>query len=381
MKTRIIGLDLDQPFSQLTVYSEASREPETVSTTGEGQEFLIPTPKELFALVRRESKEATGHLVNYLRRCFGLLKSETDPAGITLCVTMREMKPAWIRTIQEAAGRLGIGRLSLQTHRESFFAYMVNQKKVLWQHKVVLFEYEEQEIRAYVFSADYQTRPALVTVTEADKTRMSHKNGKNHRGEEGRKDQLFFELIQRVFQKDSVSCVYLIGEGFEGGWMNESLNFLCRKRHVFQGSNLYTKGACYTAMARAGISSALNAFLYRSEDLVETNLSMQMSVKGRQKNQLLVSAGRNWYETEGSCELLLDDEEELVIYSKSMMDGTVSSYSIALPDLPKRPPRTTRLELKFCYTAANRCRVTIRDLGFGVFFPSSGLRWESELEV
>lgn len=115
--------------------------------------------------------------------------------------------------------------------------------------------------------------------------------------------------------------------------------------------------------------------------MVECNLSMQMEVRGKTSNYMMIGAGINWFEAEHTCEFILDETDEVVLYSKSMLGGPASSYTIELKNLPSRPGRTTRLQLKAAFTAANRCRITIRDLGFGEFFKPSGLVWESTLDL
>ena len=57
-----------------------------------------------------------------------------------------------------------------------------------------------------------------------------------------------------MFGKDTYSCAYLTGEAFSKEWAKESLAFLCRRRKVFLGQNLYTKGACHASMEYAHMS-------------------------------------------------------------------------------------------------------------------------------
>ena len=57
-------------------------------------------------------------------------------------------------------------------------------------------------------------------------------------------------MLQKAFENRIITTVYLVGEGFEGGWMKNSLTFMCRGRRAFMGNNLYSKGACYAGMLR-----------------------------------------------------------------------------------------------------------------------------------
>lgn len=383
MSRTIIGLDLDREFSQISFYSERNMEPETVSITENRDTYLIPTPEDLFSLTEDAMELGVMSLANFLKTCLSYVRSVKEMEQVYMMVTMKEMRAPWIEAVKNACEMLGMERehVWLQTHRESFFCYTMNQKRDLWAQKVALFEYEESAIASYMLSVDYSTKPALVTVTPGEVLRLGNQNGLSIDDWNEKRDGMFLEQIRETFAGANVSGIFLIGDSFDKTWAVSSLSFLCRKRHVFQGRNLYTKGACYGACHKLGIGNKLDGFLYCSEDMVESNLSMQMEVRGKNSMYQLVGAGVNWFDASHTCEFILDDTEEVVLYSRSMMGGPVSSYTIELKNLPKRPGRTTRLQLKAVFTAANRCRVTIRDLGFGEFYPSSGLVWESTLDL
>lgn len=383
MKRTIIGLDLDREFSQISYYSERNMQPETASVVENQDKFLIPTPPDLFAMTEDAMELGVMSLANFLKTCISYVRPVSDMRQIYMMVTMKEIRGNWMEAVKSACEMLGMDRqhVWLQTHRESFFYYTLNQKKELWTHKVALFEYEDSEISSYVLELDYGTKPALVTVTPGKVLNLGSQGRRT--GEEWNhlRDQWFLQLIEDTFAGGVFSSIFLIGDSFDKTWAVSSLSYLCRKRHVFQGRNLYTKGACYGAYQRLEQGKKLENYLYKSEDMVETNISMKMEMRGKTANYLMVSAGVNWFEAQHTCEFILDDTDEVVIYGKSMLDGAVSSYSIPLKGLPVREGRTTRLQLKLVFTAANRCRVTIRDLGFGDFFKPSGLVWESTLEL
>lgn len=383
MSRTIIGLDLDREFSQISYYSERNMEPETVSIMENQDKYLISTPQDLFSVIEEAMELGVMSLANFLKNCISFVRMATDMQQVYMMVTMKEIRTPWIEAVRNACEMLGMNRENvwLQTHRESLFCYTLNQRKDLWSHKVALFEYEESKISSYMLETDYGTRPALVTVTPGEV--LSLENRKRLGGEEWnrKRDELFLELIRHTFAESNVSSTFLVGDSFDKTWAVNSLSFLCRKRHVFQGRNLYTKGACYGACQRLGILKTLDGFLYKSEDMVEYNISMEMEIRGKLTNYLLIGAGVNWFDAEHTCEFMLDETEEIVIYAKSMLGGPVSSYTIELKNLPKRPARTTRLQMKATFTAADRCRITLRDLGFGEFFPPSGLSWESTLKL
>lgn len=99
---------------------------------------------------------------------------------------------------------------------------------------------------------DGRTKPAFVTVKEFSHIYVDEKarNGRSEEQWKEEKDRLFYNQAEEMFRGRVFSSVYLIGEGFDREWAKDSLAFLCMKRHVFMGQNLYTKGACYSAMQR-----------------------------------------------------------------------------------------------------------------------------------
>lgn len=383
MKRTIIGLDLDREFSQISYYSERNMEPETVSIAQNQNKYLIPTPQGLFSLTEEAMELGVMTLANFLKSCVSFVRTATDMQQVYMMITMKEIRQPWIEALKNACEMMGMNRENvwLQTHRESLFYYTLNQKRDLWAHKVALFEYEDSRITSYVLDVDYATKPALVTVTPGDEMNLGSRGRRTEDEWNVYRDAKFLEMIQNTFEGESFSATFLIGDSFDKTWAVDSLSYLCRRRHVFQGRNLYTKGACYAACKRLGVGNVLTNYLYKSEDMVENNISMQMTMRGKTSNYLMVSAGVNWFDAEHTCEFILDDTNEVVIYAKSMLGGPAASYTIPLKDLPSRPPRTTRLQLKAVFTSAQRCKVTIRDLGFGDFFPASGLVWESILEL
>ena len=380
MKRTIIGLDLEKDFSQISCYSDRTGEPETVSIVENQDKYLIPTPE---GLLEERGKEKVSDLTAFIQTCLSYLKPVPRMTDIFLMITMREIRQPWIDWLRDACQVLGMDRdnVFLQSYQESFFYYVLNQKKELWTHDAALFEYTSSGISSWLMKTDSRTKPALVTVIPGEKLYLGSPAGRSEEEWNTVRDQKFLDLIRSTFREEVVSSTFLIGESFDKTWAVESLQYLCRKRHVFQGKNLYTKGACYAMCRKLHIGKNLDAWLYQSKDMIEYNISMQMTIRGQKTDYMLISAGVNWYEAVSRCEILLEEGKEVVLYARSMRGGDTSSFTIALEGLPERPARTTRLRVCLAFQSAGVCKVTIKDMGFGEFFPSSGLVWESMLNM
>lgn len=380
-----VGVDLGYQYSQITYCSKTDMEPLSVVQTGADgtRNYLIPTPEGLFSCVEQEKEQAVTMLSDYFSQCFALLKGAGSPEGMTIMVTMHEMKAVWADAIREALLLLGVPKenIFLQGHLESFFYYVMNQKKELSVYHVALLEYGRDNITAWDLWMERRTKPVLVKTRKCFRLFLDGKARKGRGDAEWNKlrDDLLHKNLEKMFENTPFSSAYLTGEGFGEGWMEKSLKFLCRKRHVFQGPNLYTRGACYAAMEENGAQKTKGT-LYAGEDMVEHNLGMWMNVRGQYSYYPLVNAGINWYMANHTCEFLLDGEKKLVLQSRSIR-GEELEHTLPLEGLPKRPPLADRIRLTVRFKGRNKCVITAEDLGLGEFYPSSGKIWEATLRL
>lgn len=318
-------------------------------------------PGELLAMFLKASLQAAG-----------VPEPGLQIAGIT--VTVAKLTRAFVKNLRYAYELLGVprGRAYLQEYAESFYYHTLYQKPEFWNRKVAMFRFEANDVTFYSLEVNRKTKPALVSVKKG-KTQTLHEAA-------FQRDKDFSRLISESFENDIYSSVYLVGEGFERSWAEGSVRLLCRnQRHVFGGTNLFARGACYTAREKAE-ERKLKGYLFMGNALVHHNVGMEMIIAGSPAYYQMIQAGVNWYEAEKECELILDDTDELVFVVSDMESGKKSRYTMELPGLPKRPARTTRLRLKLEYETPRRCEITVEDLGFGEMFPKSGKIWHETME-
>lgn len=322
-------------------------------------------------------------LAAYFEVCLAQLKLLTHNTKVHVMVTVRTLTEGWSALIAEALGRCGVERrqIYLQDYLSSFYYYTVNQKKELWYQDVALLEYEDEAIVGYVLHIDRSTRPALARVDRVAAQPMSDavRAGRSDADWKREKDRLFFELLKKVFERRTISVSYLMGDYFNKSWAERSIQYLCYKRHAFQGQNLYSRGACYAAMERAGLIAG-REIIFSGCDMIERNIGMEMRIRGKETYYPLVSAGVNWYEVHHVCEFILNHEREIRIISQPMTPGGESIvHSMRLTGLPPRPPRATRIRLTVWFTSPAQCHMEAEDLGFGGFYRPSGLSWSREI--
>lgn len=95
----------------------------------------------------------------------------------------------------------------------------------------------------------------------------------------------------------------------------------------------------------------------------------------------LISAGDNWYEASGACEVILDGPGEIDFWLQMPNSREARIESLELTNLPARPPKATRLRIQAKPVSDRSVKLTIRDLGLGEFFKASDMVWEYIMKV
>ncbi|MCD7746100.1 MAG: DUF5716 family protein [Lachnospiraceae bacterium] len=429
----ILGIDLNSDYTQVTYWHPSVREPMTLeandvgtlsagsapaskSNAGQNEEAsmqIAPGIRKdangswslwdgmsgsdtgirfahVFEKIRRQEPLEGGGMVfepdeilaAYLELCISGLKLLTENTTLQVMVTVRYLTEALNEVIVQALQRMGVnrGQIYVQDYLSSFYSYAVSQKKELWAQDVALLTWEEEAVVGYVLHIDYSTKPAIARVEEAARQPMGDAVRQDRQEEDWRKekDRLFFELLKKVFERRQVSASYLMGDYFNKSWAVRSIQFLCTGRRAYQGMNLYSKGACYAALERAGLVPS-SGIIYGGRDMVDRNIGMEMTIRGKESFYPLADAGVNWYEVHHVCEFILHGEREIRVISRPMTPGDATVHIMRLPGLPKRPDRATRLRLTLYFSAPSCCHIDVEDLGFGGLYKASGLSWSRDI--
>ena len=380
------GIDLNRDEPQICYYNldtgDTVTAPMKIGNEGvsfrdildgyERKDEVFPEEPEVWELKRRRLEEQASDIFRQALATLGLADPSRSLRGLVTCVP-RITKPV-ISLMKAVYGRLGLGpeRAFLMDYRESFFYHTFCQKKELHARNAGLFRFTDEGVSFFSLSQNLLTRPVTVTADEKEPVSLGE--------EEGGKDLAFYRLIEKSLQKDMYSSVFLMGEDFEQSRMPRSTALLCRNgRKVFVVDRLFARGACYAAREKT-VENTLGGYLYLGDDLVRSNISMQMVIQGTETSYPVVTAGVNWYEAGTSFSCLLNGEPELV-FQVTGIDGTSErEIRMDLSGLPKRPPKTTRLDVSLSFVSAGRCVAEVRDAGFGDLYPSGGQVWREEWE-
>lgn len=394
-----IGVDLREEYSQLALLVPQGQEPKPVGDPrDESGETKIPTvvtipgTKEtighfLEKIVNDEPIYAAGvetDAVNVLAAYFQKILSFTRreyPEGMIrrLVVTTKYRDFRFVSQIYRALEKLGIGkdRAMVVDRRQCFVYYVLNQKKDLWVNQVGLFDYEDHEITYYQMHMDRYQHPPLVTVSQKeypDYVKMLEEPGIGI----SEKPSVVETMVQGALHGQVITSVYMTGKGFADGFADAVMTQLCVGRHVFRGDNLYVFGACFVAREYSG-EKKMEPFLYMDEDTIPVNISMQAYTNAKVQEIVLAKAGTPWYQVDYEVDLISDGEDELQIRVSDMRQRSAHTHILTMDGIWGRLDRKARIGLQIRFAGVDKCIFTLRDKGFGSFFPSSHRIWEETI--
>lgn len=417
----IVGYDLGNKDSQISYSLSETGESETISQIAGEQKYNIPTVlckkygvnqwlygREALRVADRqegilvenlldmaldgepvvvdgESYDPVALLTLFFRRSLGQL-SQTGTKIWALMVTC----PVIDRRVLEVLGYVVKGaelkteRIAFQSHEESFYSYMLCQPGELWNHPAVLLDYRDGDIRVYLLESNKRTTPVVVYIEEKAYPFFGERELTPEVQEE--MDAGFMKIAEEVCGRSIIGSIFLIGDGFQGDWMKDSLRFLCRGRRVFQGNNLFSKGACRGMQEKISPSEAGKAHVFLGREKLKSNIGMKILRNGEESYYALLDAGINWYEAERSLEVYIQEGNEIMLNvtplagapGRKKPGGEGSLVRIVLEGLPEG---TARLKLHFFLKTEGVLAVEAEDLGFGEFRAPSGRSWQDEIEL
>lgn len=395
-----VGLDIRNDISQIAVLGPIHQEPEILNSGGEEKGINYPTrvavpgTKEyiegfLKKIHRQEPVVAAGREtdpVNILATFFRKILSKTrkkypNESIRKLVITTEYQDYHFIGIIYQALSKIGIqrDRAMVIDRRQSFIYYVLSQKKELWINQVGVFDYTRDRLMYLQMETDRYKRPMLATVEERDYSGYIPMFEEKDSTEE-EKNAIFEGMVQGAIHGKIITTLYMTGIGFEGGFAGAVMKKLCVGRHLFQGDNLYVSGACYCAREMSEERS-LDEFVYLDEDTVEANISMNVYAEGKPQEILLARAGTPWYQIDHEIDLIPDGDRELELNVKNMRTKINIQQRIPMEGIPGRTDRKARIGLQLRFAGKDKCIVTVRDKGFGDFFPSSCRIWEKTITI
>ncbi|MCM1056632.1 MAG: DUF5716 family protein [Firmicutes bacterium] len=417
----IVGYDLGNEFSQISYSFSDSGEVETISQVAGTEYYNIPTVlckrigvnqwfygKEALrygaeqqgiqvdglltlaldgepVLIDGESLDPVALLTLFFKRSLGTLSQVASTDKIeALMITCETLDHRMLEVLGQVVAGLNLktDRIAFQSHMESYYNYMIYQPDELRVYQSVLLTRERDSIRIYRMENNRRTTPIVVFIEEAEVPFPRQRIPEPEEGlkEEERKelDGALLKIAEELCEGRLVGSVFLIGDGFDREWMKDSLRYLCKKRRVFQGNNLFSKGAVFGMREKLNADSAGKEYVFLSRDKLKANIGMEILRQGEESYYALLDAGTNWYEAETETEFYLQEGNEIQLTITPLNGQNGKLARIVLEDVPET---LTRLWGRFYMEAENILSVEIEDEGLGEIRPATGKLWKETIEL
>ncbi len=415
----IVGYDLGNDYSQISYCVAGDDKVETLSLVAGAEVFSIPTVlckrekvnqwfygKEALRYVQENQGVLVDNLLQlavdgeevriegktfdpvallalFFKRSLGLLSqvSGVDKIG-ALMITCSHLDYRLLEVLgQVVAGlKLKTEHIYFQGHMESFYNYMLHQDEDLWSFQTVLCDYRQDKMNVYCMECNKRTTPVVTYMESAQHSFTPYEPMPDaerlRRDKMERMDSELLELATKVCQGKIVSAVYLIGEGFTEEWLKDSLRFLCKNRRVFQGNNLFSKGACYGMMERLAPSEMGKSHVFLGTDKLKANVGMNILRRGEASYYALLDAGVNWYEAEVTMECYIKEDNQLEFVITPLIGKKTRQINMVLEDLSGG---ISRLRVHLYLQDDEHLIIEVTDLGFGEFRAPSGKTWTEEV--
>lgn len=415
-----LGIDFSNDFSQVSYMGANYNEPTSLSTIKGDKRYLIPTvlykkrqinvwcvgdeanqrsydddddSQTLRDILKMEADytteiEGTSYSRSdifdiYFQEVVGLARKILNAGMIhEVVITLAQPDKSIIDSIYASMCKLGFERerIRVLSHSEAFVYYTLNQNKEVWTNDVALFDFNQDHFIYKRLNIIKNKNPNIINVIENDYSRFITYDMLAIDATKKKADLKFLEIITEEFRKHITSAVFLTGVGFYEDWTSKSLKELCSRRKVFKGYNLFVKGACYAAWKKYKSAKGFGS-IFQCEGRTRCNIGLLIDHKGKNIVMLLSKAGTNWYEAGAKVECIVDNLDSVQLELNPVISNISRTAIIGLESLPKRPNKTTRIQISIAYTSCNVCNIEIKDLGFGEFYPPSDVIIRETLDI
>ncbi|MCR5742424.1 MAG: hypothetical protein K6F92_01665 [Lachnospiraceae bacterium] len=414
----IIGFDLCDTYTQIAIYDEDKKEVENVKLTDDLEE--IPTTickvrrrdewkigaaacemalfgsgiavDKLLRLVKKggystlegTTYQASDLLELYIREAFEYVTAKYSKDIDKVVFTVKELDCVLVNCIVESAVKAGVDKDSVMviSHTESFLYYLLRQPAENLANYSVLFDLSSEGLSYYECQIQRGVSPQIA---QAKVTELEEGFSLDIlESEPGKKlaDNIFSACVDRQFSGKIISNVYMTGRGLLGiqEWGSKSLKTICNRRRVFLDNAMFAKGAVWAAKMAEG-SEPVVPYVMICDGRIWASVSINMVVAGAPKTLTLISAGQRWYDTKSHTEFILDDADSIDINITPAGVKKSTLKRITLGEFPERPNKTTRVGMDLEFTSETELLVTLKDMGFGELFASSGVVLRREISL
>jgi len=262
-------------------------------------------------------------------------------------------------------------RVHIVSHTESFVYYVMSQKRDVWSNQVGMFDLTDESLRYYELRVQRMGRQMQVVADCQNLEEGFHLDVLENLAGAKLADKILCSCADRILQKRLFSAILLTGKGFENtDWAPEFMKQICSRRRVFVETSLFARGALMKALDYQQERSSY-PFTCICEGRLKASVSIKILSRDKEKPLVLAEAGDNWYEAKSMVDFVVTGTPELEFTVSPLDPRKKKLVKIPLEGFPKRPDRTTKIQLSLGFSDEKTMVAVVRDLGFGELFPAS----------
>lgn len=349
---KFAGIDLGKTSVQLSIYDEAMTE----------------MTEESFPLHPEEQEDPIAGGIYYVKKYMEVNHLDWGDFQ-SVHFSMEDTSEANRNHLKEVLDASFFERhsLSVITRLRAFVEYVFHQERVVWDRSTLLMDYDGTRFHYILVEQIRRSKQ------KAYKASLMEMNLESYGIVEGdpELDYKFSRVMKQFLVKNPAHIIFLTGKGFEGNWMKRTLTYLCAGRRVFLGQNLYANGACLIDTGNISFMDE-GMFLMQGPDMVYHTVGLITQESGRAQYVPITSIGREWYNTKGSIDIILDKSQKVEFFYHNTKENEIECATCEIKDLPVRPPKTTRMHIEVQFTSETEGVILLKDMGFGTMFPGTG---------
>ena len=270
-------------------------------------------------------------------------------------------------------------RVHLISHTESFVYSVMSQKREVWSNQVGMFDLTNQSLRYYELKVQRGLRQMQVVADCENLEEGFHLDVLDNTAGARLADRILCSCADRILQKRLFSAIVLTGKGFENTeWAPEFMKQVCSRRRLFVENSLFSKGALMKAADYLQEKSSY-PFICICEGRLKTTVSVKVLNHDKEGQLVLAAAGDNWYEAKSTVDFIVTGNPEVEFTISPLDPKKKKLVKIGLEDFPKRPDRTTKIELSLGFSDDRTMVAVIKDKGFGEIFPAEDVMIKQEV--
>ena len=321
-------------------------------------------------------------MVRFLVQVLRLAQEEYGTDKIKkLVITVPKVEIRLLECLRRCGEYLGADPegIHIVSHTESFIYYVLSQKREVWTNQVGMFDLSQDGLCYYEMKMQRGMRQNTVLAEWERLEESFDLNILNSDKGARMADKILCSCGSRLIQKKLYSAIFLTGKGFGNlNWADNFMKLICSRRKVYMEDTLFASGAMYQGMDLLREKSAY-PYTCICEGRLDSSVSMKVLSKGQESQLFLAKAGDVWYEAGADVEMILDHQDYLEFMITPLDSKKKKLMRMVLEGFPKRDDKTLKVLVQVGFLDERTMAVTVKDQGFGEFFPATEAKIRQEV--